>query len=185
MSGGDQVGSGGRGGVVVWLTGAPSSGKSTLATRLGVALAERGRPRCVLDGDRVRAALVPSLGYDAAARDAFYATLANLAALLAEQGLVVVVAATAHARAYRERARRAAPAFVEVFLRVDAAELQRRDAKGLYAAARAGRLHGVPGGDLAYEEPLEPEVTCDGGKDPNALERIFAALEQALSFPGR
>lgn len=184
MSGGAGVLSGGRGGVVVWLTGAPSSGKSTLAKRLGAALAERGRPRCVLDGDRVRAALVPPLGYDAAARDAFYATLGNLAALLAEQDLVVVVAATAHARSYRERARRAAPAFVEVFLRVDRAELEHRDSKGLYGAVRAGRLHDVPGADLAYEEPLAPEVTCDGGKDPAALEHVLGAIDRAVRATG-
>lgn len=180
MKSGGQVGSEGRGGVVVWLTGAPSCGKSTLAARLAARLAERGRPRCVLDGDRVRAALVPPPGYDAADRDAFYATLAQLAALLAEQGLVVIVAATAHAKSFRDRARHAAPAFVEVYVRSDPAELERRDAKGLYAAVRAGKLHGVPGADLPYEAPASPEVISDGGKDPGAPERVLEAIERVV-----
>src|SRR5262249_2375634 len=96
-------------GVVVWLTGLPRSGTPTLAEAVRAALAARGRATLVLDGDAVRAALVPSPGYDAAARDAFYATLARLAALAARQGLVVLVPATAHRRAYRDEARAVAP----------------------------------------------------------------------------
>ena len=106
-------------GVVVWFTGLPSSGKTTLAGRVARALAAAGRAHCVLDGDAVRAALVPPPGYDAASRAAFYATLARLAALLARQGLVVLVPATAHRRAFRDDARALAPRFVEVFVSTD------------------------------------------------------------------
>src|SRR5262249_17912043 len=72
-------------GAVVWMTGLPSSGKSTLAAALQAALGRAGRPACTLDGDAVRAAIVPSPGYTPEARDAFYATLARLAALVAGQ----------------------------------------------------------------------------------------------------
>ncbi len=163
-------------GAVVWITGLPSSGKSTLAGRLGERLREGGHPSCMLDGDEVRAALVPSPGYTDEARDAFYATLARLAALLATQGLVVVVPATAHKAAYRADARRLAPRFVEVHVAVPAEECRRRDAKGLYASTEAGRASGLPGADLAYEPPLDPEVVAAGGHDDEAIRRILALL---------
>ena len=139
-------------GVVVWFTGRPSSGKSTLAETVRARLDPR-IPSCVMDGDVLRQALVPRPGYDPKSRDEFYATLGNLAALLARQGLIVLVAATAHLRAFRRRAREAAPAFVEVFVNATTEEVETRDSRGLYAAVRAGRIGGVPGADLGYEPP--------------------------------
>src|SRR5689334_9261303 len=96
-------------GVVVFITGLPSAGKSTFAERAFAALRERGIPTCLLDGDAVRASLVPQPGYSAHERAEFYETLANLAALVAEQGLVALVAATAQRREFRDRARALAP----------------------------------------------------------------------------
>jgi adenylylsulfate kinase len=159
-------------GVVAWLTGLPSSGKSTLAAHLARRLRAAGRPFCVLDGDEVRRTIVPAPGYDRDARDAFYATLARLAALLARQGLVVVVAATAHRQAYRVEARRLAPDFLEVHVDVSADECRIRDDKGLYA----GQVRGLPGADLAYEPPLSPDVVAHGGNDEAALRRALHLL---------
>jgi adenylylsulfate kinase len=142
-------------GVVVWLTGLPSSGKSTLAGVVVERLRAAGRSPALLDGDDVRAALVPAPGYDDVARAGFYATLANLAALLSRQGLIVVVAATAHRRAFRDRARRLAPAMIEVFVDTPLDECRRRDAKGLYAAGTTG----LPGGQATdYEPPLHADL---------------------------
>ncbi|MFT3774232.1 MAG: adenylyl-sulfate kinase [Minicystis sp.] len=163
-------------GTVVWITGLPSSGKSTLAAQLARRLGERGRAACTLDGDEVRKVLVPAPGYTPEARDAFYATLAGLAALLAAQGLVVIVPATAHRAAYRAEARRMAPAFVEVHVAVDAEECRRRDAKGLYAATGEGRAAGLPGADLAYEPPGSPDVIAQGGHDEEAIAAVLAIL---------
>jgi adenylylsulfate kinase len=165
-----------RTGAVVWITGVPSSGKSTLAGRLHRRLIEAGRPACTLDGDEVRGALVPAPGYTPEARDDFYATLARLAALLADQGLVVVVPATAHRAAYRAEARRRAPCFVEVHVAGDPEEARRRDAKGLYAATAEGRTAGLPGADLVYEAPASPEVVARGGHDDEAAGRVLALL---------
>src|SRR5205814_259587 len=89
-------------GALLGITGLPAAGKSALALRLWRALGQRHASCCVLDGDCVRQALEPKPGYDAAGRDSFYATLARLAALLVRQGLIVIVAATAHERRYRE-----------------------------------------------------------------------------------
>lgn len=170
-------------GAVVWITGLPSSGKSTLAGRLQRRLRERGWPACTLDGDEVRAALVPSPGYTPAARDDFYATLARLAALLAGQGLVVVVPATAHRAEYRAAARRLAPSFLEVQMTTPEEECRRRDAKGLYAAIAGGRTAGLPGADVAYEPPEAPEVTAAGGHDDAAVERVLERLAPGLTAP--
>ena len=90
-------------GAVAWVTGLSGSGKSTLARRLRDRLRARGIAAALLDGDAVRAALVPAPGYDPAARAAFYETLGNLALALAREGLAVVVAATAHRREFRDR----------------------------------------------------------------------------------
>ena len=163
-------------GVVVWITGLPSSGKSTLARLLQRRLREAGRPSLVLDGDEVRGALVPAPGYTPGARDAFYATLGRLAALAAAQGLVVVVPATAHRATYRAAARALWPAFIEVHVDVGPDECRRRDAKGLYAAAGEGRAQGLPGADLAYEPPAAPDVTASGGADDRAVDRVLALL---------
>jgi adenylylsulfate kinase len=160
-------------GVVVWITGVPAAGKSTFAERL--------QARCPgsvrLDGDELRALL--GGGYDPAGRDAVYRRLAGLAALLARQGLTVIVAATAHRRAYRGEARRLAPRFLEVWIDTPPAEAERRDPKGLYAAARAGRAPDLPGVGVPYEPPEHADVRAAGGEDREALERIVALLGHA------
>lgn len=164
-------------GVVAFITGLPSAGKSTLAERAFAALRERGVPTCLLDGDAVRACLVPKVGYEPHDRSDFYETLANLAGLIADQGLVVLVAATAPRREFRERARALAPTFIEIWLDTPLEECRLRDTKGLYAAARAGEAHDVPGGDDVYEPPLAPDVRATGGHDQAAVE---ALVERAL-----
>ncbi|HSB20035.1 MAG TPA: adenylyl-sulfate kinase [Anaeromyxobacteraceae bacterium] len=163
-------------GAVVWVTGLPSAGKSTLARRVQAGLAARGRPAALLDGDEVRRCLVPGPGHLPAERDAFYETLARLAGLLARQGLVALVAATAHRQAHRDRARELAPRFVEVFVRTPAAECERRDAKGLYALFRQGKAPLLPGPGVPYESPQAPEVVADGGQDDRAVEAVLARL---------
>jgi adenylylsulfate kinase len=164
------------GGAVVFATGLPSSGKSTLARRLVERLRAAGRPSVLLDGDEARAALVPPPGYAPAERDAFYATLARLAALLARQGLVVAVAATASRRAHRAEARALAPRFVEVLVDVVPEECARRDPKGLWARARAGGAPDLPGAGPPYERPERPDVVASGGEDEAAVDAIVRLL---------
>ena len=167
------------GGVVVWFTGLPSSGKSTLAERVRAALASGGRTAVRLDGDEVRQALVPTPGHWPSERDAFYETLARLAALLARQGVVTLVAATAHRRAHRERARALAPRFLEVYVTTPREECERRDAKGLYALARAGKAPLLPGVGVEYEPPAAPDVVAAGGEDAAALAEVVRRVGDA------
>jgi adenylylsulfate kinase len=166
-------------GVVVWITGLPAAGKSTFSRRARTLLQRARVAVCVLDGDEVRDALVPRPGYTAEARAAFYETLARLAALLARQGLVVLVPATAHRAEYRAEARRLAPLYLEVWVQADELTVRGRDPKGLYAAAAAGRVADVPGVDARYEAPTHADVVAEGGQDQAALERLVERIHGA------
>lgn len=173
------------GGAIAWFTGLPSSGKSTLARGLQARLAQAGRVAVVLDSDELRD-LLGAHSYAREDRDRFYRALAALAALLARQGVVVLVAATAPRREDRDRAREAVTAgpaapFIEVWVRTPLAECEARDPKGLYAAARRGETRELPGVDVAYEPPRSPEVTAEGGFDDAAM----AAIEHRLGAASR
>ena len=170
-------------GAVIWISGLPSSGKSTLAEAAQRHLDARGVRCCRLDGDAVRTALVPTPAHGGRARDEFYASLANLAAMLADQGLVVLVAATAHKREYRERARAVAPRFFEVEVDVPVEECRQRDTKGLYRAFAEGAISELPGEDAVYERASEPEIVARGGHDEVAVDALVALV--ASLYPGR
>ncbi len=172
------------GGAIAWITGLPSAGKSTFARHLLERLAALGRPAVILDGDAIRAALVPAPGADPAARAAFYETLGNLALAVAEQGLVAVVAATAHRRTFRDRVRARAPRFAEVFVDVPARVCAERDPKGLWARARSGAAPELPGAGIEYEPPLAPEVVARGGEDAAALDAAADLLAAPTRPPG-
>lgn len=170
-------------GTVVYISGLPSSGKSKLAKNLRAELDARGVRAVVLDGDEIRETLVPKPGYSEIERQHFYEFLGNLAALLARQGPCVLVAATAHCRAFREHARRVAPRFIEVWVDVPLDECRRRDKKGLYARFRSGELHGVPGEDVEYETPEQPDTIATGGADTAAIQAVTARLTPASAAP--
>ncbi len=164
-------------GSVVWFTGVPGAGKTTLARRVKEHLDRLRNPCVLLDGDATRAALVPRHGYEPEQRDAFYATLANLAAMLAAQGTLVLVPATAHLRRFRERARALTPRFIEVHVAASHQDAIARDATrgqaSIYAHAAPGQ---VPGRDLSYEPPLAAEVTIDASNEHRAVELVLARL---------
>lgn len=162
------------GGLVVWFTGLPASGKTTLAARVRARLEPR-RPCILLDSDEVRDALGAD-HYGPADRDDFYRVLGRLAVLLAGQGHVVLVAATAPLRVHRGLARAEAPAFREVWVRAALEACEARDVKGLYARARAGDAPTLPGLGAPYEPPLAPDVIAEGGFDDAAAAAIEALV---------
>jgi adenylylsulfate kinase len=163
-------------GVVVWITGLPSAGKSKLATRVAESLRSAGGCPCVLDGDAVRGLIQPAPGYGPQERADFYETLARLAGHLAHQGHTVLVPATANQRAYRDRARELAPHFIEVFVDVPLSTCRERDAKGLYAAAQAGHVDNMPGAGPSYERPETPDIIARGGLDDAARDVLVKRL---------
>lgn len=163
-------------GVVVWFTGLPSSGKSTLAQEVQRRLRASGATPCLLDGDVARELIAPGLGYSEGDREAFYTALGGLSAELARQGLTVLVAATAHQREYRRRARQLAPRFIEVWVTTPLEACRSRDAKDLYAAATNEPGGTLPGLGAPYEPPEHAEVLASDGRDEQAVERVLTLL---------
>lgn len=168
-------------GVVAWFTGLPGSGKTTLANHVRDRLALRAS--CVmLDSDELRDVLGQH-AYTADSRDAFYRTLGKLATLVARQGHVVLVAATAPRRAHRDQTRAEAPSFVEVYVRATVDECEARDVKGLYARARSHELTSLPGIGAPYEPPLAPDVIAEGGFDTEAATVIDRLVTHQVLAP--
>src|SRR5215208_5588039 len=168
-------------GATVWFTGLPSSGKSTVAAAVEARLLGEGRAAYVLDGDNLRHGLNGDLGFSPEARAENVRRTSEVAALLADAGVVVIVALVSPYRADREQARavheRLGIGFVEVYVATPLEECERRDPKGLYARARAGEISGLTGVDDPYEPPEAPEVVVGVGDGVEAdVARILAAL---------
>lgn len=172
--------SGRQAGLTIWLTGLPASGKTTLAGVLAARLAERGRTVEVLDADALRQILTPRPRYDEEERKWFYGILVYLAGLLSRHRVTVLIAATAHRRAYRELARHSLPRFAEVYVSCPIEECRRRDRKGLYESARLGLIQTLPGEQEPYEPPEAPSAIADTGRlDPEeAADSVIHQLEQ-------
>ena len=149
---------------VLWFTGLPGAGKSTLARLAAAELEERGRHVELLDGDVVRTHLSRDLGYSRADRETNIERIAWVSSRLVRAGAVVVVAAIAPYAGSRRRARDLVEqegAFVEVHVATPLEECVRRDPKGLYARAAAGEVANVTGLDDPYEPPEAPELKLD------------------------
>lgn len=151
---------------VIWLTGLPCSGKTTLARATADALRARGRRAYVLDGDVLRGGLCIDLGFSQTQRDENVRRLCEVARILADAELTVLVAAIspdADMRSYVRRRVELDAKFVEVHCAADLATCEVRDVKGMYAKARAGRLRCFTGIDSPYDAPCAPDVVCETG----------------------
>jgi bifunctional enzyme CysN/CysC len=148
---------------VLWFTGLSGAGKSTIANLVEQKLAARGRHTFLLDGDNVRHGLNRDLGFTEADRIENIRRIGEVARLMADAGLIVLTAFISPFRAEREMVRNMLPdgEFVEVFVDTPLAEAEQRDAKGLYAKARAGELKNFTGIDSPYEAPENPEIRID------------------------
>ncbi len=148
---------------VIWLTGLSGAGKSTIANLVDRALHAQGRHTYVLDGDNVRHGLNRDLGFTAADRVENVRRVAEVAKLLADAGLIVLVSLISPYRSERRAARELFPAgeFIEVFVDAPLALAEQRDPKGLYGKARRGELKNFTGIDSPYEAPEAPELRLD------------------------
>ena len=151
-------------GFVIWLTGLPGSGKTTIAKHLWEKLKEKEVVTAHLESDELRKILTPEPDYSRRERDWFYSVLMFMGKLFSEHGVNVLLDATANLRKYRDEIRAAVPRFVEVYVRCPLDVCAARDPKGIYAAAQKGEASTVPGMQEPYEEPEHPEVIVDSDR---------------------
>ncbi len=144
----------------VWLTGLSGAGKSTIANLLEKRLHVEGKHTYILDGDNVRRGLNRDLGFTEAARVENIRRVAEVARLMVDAGLIVLVALISPFRTERHFARElfAEGEFIEVFVDAPLEECEKRDPKGIYAKARQGEIKNFTGIDSVYESPESPEI---------------------------
>ncbi len=145
---------------VLWFTGLSGSGKSTIANALDRILNAHGRHTYLLDGDNVRHGLNRDLGFTDVDRVENIRRVAEVAKLMADAGLIVLVSFISPFRDERRMARElmAEGEFIEIFVDTPIEECARRDPKGLYEKARAGKIANFTGISSPYEEPEHPEL---------------------------
>jgi adenylylsulfate kinase len=153
---------------VMWFTGLPGCGKTTIAERVSAILSEKGVRARILQLDEIRRAITPEPKYTEEERDIVYASLAYMGKLLADEGVNVIIDATANRRRYRDFARKLIPNFAEVFIQAPLSVCIEREArrkakfspKNIYRKATDDKA-AVPGVNVAYEEPISPEIAVD------------------------
>jgi bifunctional enzyme CysN/CysC len=164
----------------LWFTGLSGSGKSTIANLVEKRLMAQGLHTYLLDGDNVRHGLNKDLGFSEEDRVENIRRVAEVARLMVDAGLIVLVSFISPFRAERRMARElfAEGEFVEVFVDTPLAVAEQRDVKGLYAKARAGKIPNFTGIDSPYEVPEAPELRLDTvAESSEALaERVVARL---------
>ena len=154
----------------IWFTGLSGAGKSTIANLLEQRLHAGGKHTVLLDGDMVRQGLNRDLGFAVSDRVENIRRIAEVARLMVDAGLIVIVAFISPYRSDRQMARSlfAEGEFIEVFVDAPFEECERRDPKGLYARARRGEVKNFTGIDSEYQPPEAPEVrvpTAEIGAD--------------------
>jgi adenylyl-sulfate kinase len=150
-----------REGFVVWLTGLPGSGKTTIARQLEPRLRSLGWPVEVLDGDEIRQNLSKGLGFSRGDRETHLKRVAYVAKLLSRSGVAVIAAFISPYRSIREYARKETTNFVEVYVKCSVQTCAERDPKGLYKKASSGQIKDLTGPQDPYEEPLRPDLIVD------------------------
>lgn len=153
----------GHGSAVVWLTGLPAAGKSTIANLLEKRLHACGVRTYLLDGDNLRHGLNRDLGFSPQDREENIRRAAEIAKLMVDAGLLVIAAFISPFRAERRTARNlmGPGEFIEVFVDTPLAVAEQRDPKGLYKRARRGELTNFTGIDSPFEVPERPDVIVD------------------------
>lgn len=181
--------------MTLWLTGLPSSGKTTLASAVAGELDQRGAgPVELLDGDVVRTHFSKGLGFSKEGRDTNIRRIGWVCRLLTKHGVPNIAAAISPYRDVRDEVRIMVEevggkgSFVEIYVQCPVEICEKRDVKGLYAKARKGEIAVFTGVSDPYEPPLAPEVTVQTDRESpdQSSGRILSFLERAghlVAFP--
>ena len=171
-------------GVVLWFTGLPSSGKSTLAHQLERSLFDRGCNAYVLDGDNIRHRLNKDLSFSPEDRRENIRRIGEVANLFADAGIIVIAAFISPYREDREQARALNDPgrFFEVYCKCSLETCEERDPKGLYRRARKGEVKAFTGISAPYEEPENPEIIVD--TDRQSLDECVSEILVFLEGQG-
>jgi len=151
-------------GFVIWLTGLPGSGKTTIARNLEPKLRNLNWPVEILDGDEIRQNLSKGLGFSREDRETHLKRAAYVAKLLSRNGIAVIAAFISPYRSVREYARKETTNFIEVFVKCPLQVCAQRDPKGLYKKASTGQIKDLTGPQDVYEEPPAPDLVVETDK---------------------
>ena len=165
---------------VIWLTGIPCSGKTTLALELQKLYQQKGLPVEILDGDEIRKTLSKDLGFSPEDRREHNRRVIFVAQILAKNGVTTIVPLISPYRETRANARKEIPNFFEVWVKASVDECKKRDPKGLYKKALAGEIKNLTGLQAPYEEPENPELVIDTEKHTveESIELITSTLKK-------
>lgn len=184
---GDRRSLNNHGSLILWFTGLPSSGKSTIANELEKKLITLGTRTYILDGDNVRMGLCKDLGFSEEDRGENIRRIGEVSKLFIDAGCIVLSAFVSPYIKDRDAVRELAEEgeFVEVFVDAPLEVCEERDVKGLYKKAREGIIKGFTGIDDPYEAPLNPEITIDTSKLSldEGVNVIFDYLEKRGVLP--
>ena len=176
----------GSSGGTVLFTGLSGAGKSTLAAAVEEAFVRAGRPAFLRDGDNLRHGLNADLGFSDRDRTENVRRAGEVSAMFAEAGALALIALICpfeeDRRLIRSLHEQAELPFAEIFVDTSLEECERRDAKGLYARARAGQLPGFTGIDSAYEVPTSPDLVLgpETGSLPERISLVLGLLDDLL-----
>ncbi len=149
---------------VIWLTGIPGSGKTTLAIDLEKYYKQNSLPVEILDGDEIRKTLSKDLGFSPEDRKEHNRRVIFVAQILSKNGVTTIIPLISPYRETRDFARKEIPNFVEVWVKTSVDECKKRDPKGLYKKALAGEIKNLTGLQAPYEEPQNAELILDTEK---------------------
>lgn len=168
-------------GFTLWFTGLPCAGKTSLASALFKKFKSAGYEVEHLDGDALRRSLSKDLGFSKKDRKTHVLRVATIASLLNKNGVITLVSLISPHRLTRRKARQMIGNFIEAYVRCPVKVCERRDVKGHYRLARAGRLKHFTGVSDPYEKPMAPEITVltDQAAIEACVRQIMAYLERS------
>jgi len=165
---------------VIWLTGIPGSGKTTLAIELKKYYEQKGLPVDILDGDEIRKTLSKDLGFSPEDRKEHNKRVIFVAQILAKNGVTTIIPLISPYRETRNFARKEIQNFVEVWVKASVDECIKRDPKGLYKKALAGEIKNLTGLQAPYEEPQNAELVLETEKQTveESVDLIISTLKK-------